>query len=258
MKRRRTKEEFIERAKKVHGEKYDYTKVEYVLAKEKVCITCPIHGDFWQVPACHLQGNGCPECGKIKNHNALRKTTEQFISESVKKWGGKYDYTKAKYKSAHEKVCIICPKHGEFWQEPDNHLRWGCKRCRESTLEEKIRGFLKEKNIIYEEQKTFPWLKHKGFLKLDFFLPSYNIAIECQGEQHFERYRFEKDDERLKRRATRDALKKKQCEEHNIKLLYYGDLRKYDTFLDEPINKTVEEVYKKIIEYGNKNTRRSE
>lgn len=58
-----TTEEFIKRARAIHGDKYDYSKVEYINIKTKVCIICPEHGEFWQVPAEHLRGRGCKDCG---------------------------------------------------------------------------------------------------------------------------------------------------------------------------------------------------
>ena len=58
-----TTEKFIEKARAVHGDTYDYSKTQYVRSMEKVCITCPEHGDFWQVPTSHLRGVGCPKCG---------------------------------------------------------------------------------------------------------------------------------------------------------------------------------------------------
>ena len=61
--RRLTKEEFIEKARQVHGDKYDYSKVEYKNNKTKICIVCPIHGEFWQRPNDHLNGRGCDKCG---------------------------------------------------------------------------------------------------------------------------------------------------------------------------------------------------
>lgn len=249
--KRETKETFIEKAIKTHGNKYDYSKVAYEIGKKKVCIICPEHGEFWQAPIMHVHGNGCPECGKIKYSNERRKTTEQFISEAKEKWGEKYDYSKVVYFHAHKKICIICPKHGEFWQEPDNHLRWGCKHCRESSLEKDIENFLKENNIEFEKQKSFSWLKDKRYLKLDFFLPLCNVAIECQGDQHFERFRFENDNEGLNRRIRRDNIKKEKCAKHGIKILYYGVSKKYNECLQEEIIKTTKELLKKIKEYGN-------
>ena len=103
-------EEFIKKAKEVHGDKYDYSKVEYKKAIEKICIICPEHGEFWQIPTNHLKGCGCPSCGGNKKY-----TLEIFIKKAREVHGDKYDYSKVDYKKASEKVCIICPKHGEFW-----------------------------------------------------------------------------------------------------------------------------------------------
>ena len=131
-------QEFIEKAKKIHGDKYDYSKVEYVHSHTKVCIICPKHGEFWQAPRHHLNGNGCPYCaGKI------RLTTEEFIRRAKEVHGDKYDYSKVEYVHSHTKVCIICPKHGEFWQMPLHHLKGGgCPNCvgnKRLTTEEFIR-----------------------------------------------------------------------------------------------------------------------
>ena len=101
--------------------------------------------------------------------------------------GDKYDYSKVKYITANDKVCIICPEHGIFWQSPAVHIngKHGCPKCNSSKLENSVRNFLIENNFNFEEQKTFEWLKYKGNQYLDFYLPDYNIAIECQGIQHF-------------------------------------------------------------------------
>ena len=81
---------------------------------------------------------------------------------------------------------FICPKHGEFWQTPYKHLKGqGCPKCKQSKLERQISTLLTENNIPFEQQKTFDWLKYKNNLFLDFYLPEHNIAIECQGGQHF-------------------------------------------------------------------------
>lgn len=124
MARKVTTEEFISRARLVHGDKYDYSKTIYKNATEKVIITCPIHGDFLQYPYSHLQGNGCKKCAHIKH------TTESFIEEARKIHGDKYDYSKSKYIDMRTKLCIICPIHGEFWQIPHSHLNGcGCEKC---------------------------------------------------------------------------------------------------------------------------------
>lgn len=66
MSRRITTEEFIDKARRVHGDKYGYDKVEYVRNSDKVKMVCAKHGDFEQIPNHHLQGRGCPECGLVR------------------------------------------------------------------------------------------------------------------------------------------------------------------------------------------------
>lgn len=215
-----TTEEFIKRAKKVHGDKYDYSKVEYKgNNKSKVCIICPVHGEFWQRPNDHLSGYGCLYCG-----NNIIKTTERFIEESKKVHGNKYDYSKVEYNGARKKVCIICPEHGEFWQEPINHLHGAsCPYCncgKKSKMETNIKNELEKNNINFEQQKTFDWLKYKKKLYLDFYLLEYNIAIEVQGDQHFVPVKHFGGNEDFKLRKERDKVKKMLCEQHNIKLFY--------------------------------------
>lgn len=210
-----TTEEFIKRAKKIHNNKYDYSKVEYKNRKTKVCIICPQHGEFWQTPDNHLEGKGCKYC----SHQSFKHTKETFIEKARQIHGDKYDYSKVEYKNIRTKVCIICSKHGEFWQKPDGHLRGiGCTFCKESKLEIKMEKELIKNNIDFERQKKFDWL---GLQSLDFYIPSKNIAIECQGKQHFGEGGWCESFEILK---ERDERKYKLCNEHGIKILYYSNL----------------------------------
>ena len=122
--------DFIIEAKKIHGNKYDYSKVECINAMTKVCIICPKHGEFWQCPKDHLRGQGCPKCGRENVSLKLRKNVINFINESNKIHNNKYDYSKVEYVNTNSKVCIICPEHGEFWQLPSHHLSGhGCPKC---------------------------------------------------------------------------------------------------------------------------------
>ena len=122
---------FIEKAKEIHGDKYDYSKVEYKNAKTKVCIICPEHGEFWQTPNNHLHGCGCPKCKSKKIGLLKKKNIENFINESYLLHNNKYDYSKVEYINNSTKVCIICPEHGEFWQSPNHHLQGhGCPYCK--------------------------------------------------------------------------------------------------------------------------------
>ena len=135
-----TTEEFVRRAKIMHGEKYDYTKAIYVDCLTKVCIICPIHGEFWQPPVDHLQGAGCKHCACVNNGQKTVLTTEDFIRKARLVHGDKYDYSKTRYVNAHTKVCIICPIHGEFWQEAHSHLKGhGCKLCSDPNAGDRTR-----------------------------------------------------------------------------------------------------------------------
>lgn len=131
-----TKDEFISKAKEIHGDKYDYSKVDYVNSKTKVCIICPLHGEFWQIPANHLLGKNCPECGNInrKVNNIL--SNEEFVKKAKEVHDDKYDYAKVKYVNSHTKVLIKCNKCGtEFLQTPNKHLNGcGCSSCNGGVL----------------------------------------------------------------------------------------------------------------------------
>jgi very-short-patch-repair endonuclease len=150
-------EEFINRAKKVHGNKYDYSKIEYFNHRTQVIIICPIHGEFKQLYYVHLRGCGCPKCAGFEK----RKTMESFLTEAKKKHGDKYDYTKSVYINQRTKMIIICPKHGEFKQTPDSHLNQnaGCKRCGsiKSNFSKKktINQFIKEAKIVHGDKYTY-------------------------------------------------------------------------------------------------------
>ena len=220
---------FINKANIVHKNKYDYSKSNYVNHETKICIICPEHGEFWQTPHAHLSGQDCPKCAKGGRNYSY--TTDEFILKANIIHDNKYDYSKVVYTNCNDKICIICPKHGEFWQKHSSHLfGTGCPLFKESIMERECSKFLKEHNIKYEQQQTFDWLKHKNRLYLDFYLPDYNMAIECQGEQHFKPVGFGKKnkkeiEEKFQTIQLRDKIKQKLCEEHNIKMLYinYND-----------------------------------
>ena len=228
------KEQFIEKARMVHGNKYDYSKVVYENNKKEVCIICPEHGEFWQKPNTHLNGEGCYKC-KYKIYD-----TESFIKEAKMVHGDKYDYSKVVYERGDENVCIICPKHGEFWQTPKNHVHnaAGCPICLESKLERRVRKHLKDRGIKFIGQKRFNWL---GYQSLDFYLPDYNIGIECQGIQHFEPVDFsgkgnaEKCFEEVKRL---DKRKRELCEEKKVILKYIN----YDENVEEKLDSILKET----------------
>lgn len=214
-----TQESFIERSASLHSNKYDYSKTKYISRKEKVCIICPTHGEFWQNPHFHLQGGNCPKCV-----GGVRLTTKEFIEKAREVHKEKYDYSKTEYKNTATKVCIICPEHGEFWQTPNNHLFGaGCPTCPQSNLEGEIRQFLIKNNIEFEQEKGFPWLVYNRKMFLDFFLPEYGVAIECQGGQHFFPSKLFGGKAEYELVVLRDKEKKRLCNEYGINVLYFSN-----------------------------------
>ena len=161
-------------------------------------------------------------------------TTLDFIEKAKKVHGDKYDYSKVEYVNSHSKVCIICPKHGEFWQTPNDHLNGkGCPFCNESHLEKELKKQFEENDIKFEEHKHFEWL---GKQEIDFYLSDYNIGVECQGKQHFgfggwsDKFNFEK-------QFKLDENKYNLCNLNKINLIYYASTKYY--------NNINEKIYKK-------------
>ena len=129
MPRKASINEFIAKARNVHGDKYDYSKVNYINAITKVCIICPKHGEFYQTPSQHLS-RGCKKCGVDTRAKKRTMSRDDFIKEANIKHNYKYDYSKVEYINSKTKICIICPIHGEFWQTPNSHLAGnGCIIC---------------------------------------------------------------------------------------------------------------------------------
>ena len=205
-----SKEEFIERAKKIHNNKYDYSKVEYVNCDTPVNIICPNHGEFKATPYNHLRGQRCPVCTNEDKSVRMADTKEEFIEKAKKIHGDKYDYSNVEYKNNRTKVKIICPKHGEFMQKPTDHLRGhGCPTCGCNIS--------KVENEIYEMVKSYcPDAVHNDKtviepLELDIYVPSLRIGIEYNGLRwHSEE--FNKD-----RHYHVDKLEK--CNENGIRLI---------------------------------------
>lgn len=121
---------FIQDSKRIHGNRYFYDLVDYIGSTDKVIITCPIHGNFEQIPKGHLQGQGCKKCADQRSADLKRKTFEEFVRASTEIHDHRYSYHLVDYKRCHDKVVIVCAKHGEFKMTPKDHLRGhGCKAC---------------------------------------------------------------------------------------------------------------------------------
>lgn len=219
-------DQFIERARACHTIQYDYSKVAFTGAHSTVRIICPIHGEFKQVVNTHLRGADCPKCAYAQNALKRTKPLEKFVEDAKRVHGDKYDYSQTVYLGAKKKVAIRCKKHNMiFWQKPNAHLNGnGCPICAQSRLEADVLRMLKFQRIVFEVEKTFDWLVYKGNLFLDFFLPEYSVAIECQGEQHFHACDYYGGESAYRVTKQRDEQKRRLCEEHGIRVLYYSDL----------------------------------
>ena len=205
-----TLEEFIQKAIEVHGDKYRYSKVNYINSRSKIIIICPDHGEFEQTPVSHIRGQGCPKCKAEKLSNLKFSNTEEFIQKATEVHGNKYDYSKVIYTGCFTKVLIICKKHGEFQQVANYHLMGnGCPNCKSSKGELVIKAILDKYNITDKQEYRIPEVADE--LYYDFYLPEYRLLIEFHGKQHYEyipffhdgRYSFE--DQKVRDDVVRDA-----------------------------------------------------
>ena len=159
---RLTTEDFIAKSREVHGDRYDYSKVEYVNSKTKVCIICPIHGEFWQIPSSHLNGQGCRKCGFLNTAKKRKASTVRFIFKAKIKHGDRYDYSKVEYVNIDTKICIVCPEHGEFWQTPYNHLKGcQCPKCMGKTTTNTA-DFIKKALRLHRDRYDYSKVEYKN------------------------------------------------------------------------------------------------
>jgi len=173
---------FIENAKQIHGDRYDYSEVEYTNADKKVIILCKEHGRFTQIPDFHINRKcGCPKCS-----NNVKLDTFTFIEKSIKIHGDKYDYSRVEYLNNYTNVIINCKKHGDFFQKPDVHInqKCGCPSCINKT-EFKFYEKIKEIYPLIKRQFKVEWCKNKLYMPYDFVIEEYKIIIEIDGQQHF-------------------------------------------------------------------------
>lgn len=152
---RKTTEQFISEAKKIHGNKFDYTLTNYINNRTAIKIICPIHGLFEQMPNVHIKAkSGCPKCRYDYSSKSLRKTTKSFIEKAMK-IHPEYDYSQVEYITAKTKVKIICHKHGIFLMKP-NHLLGGqgCPKCGTERMANNQR--ISHEEFINQVKKIYP------------------------------------------------------------------------------------------------------
>lgn len=238
---KRTTEEFIADAIKIHGDKYDYSKVEYVNNTTPVCIICSIHGEFWQTPKNHLKGMGCRKCYNDSIRITRLKPFDVFVAESRMVHGDKFEYVEDTYKKDKIHTKIICPIHGPFWQTPNNHLHgYGCPSCNESHGEREIAKWLNNHNVGYNRQYNIipqQVLFGRNRFRVDFYLPTYNTIIEFNGSQHYERATNWHTEEQFADQQDRDRRLREHCKQHGITLIEipYTEFDNIDKILSKKI-----------------------
>lgn len=248
--KRDTLDKVIADVNRIHNGKYIIPRQEYKNNKTEIIVICPIHGEFKTTANNLKMGRGCPKCGKELTKKKLSMTTNDFKIKFLEKYGyEKYDlsFVDLEHKDDFGRVKFVCHKkdkydneHGEFWMTPNNVLRLhGCPRCKQSRLEHQMMKILIDNNIkfIHQCRKAyFPWLENQS---LDFYLPQYNIAIECQGGGHYLPIEQFNGKEGFLKRFELDKIKREKCINNGVNLIFYTNIKKYidniETFNKETI-----------------------
>lgn len=153
-------EYFISKAKRVHGDRYDYIKANYSGTKSKICIICPKHNEFLQNPTDHLSGNGCIKCSYDFKNKKKMLSNSIFIERSKAIHGDKYNYSLVDYKGSHKDVFIICRIHGLITQKPSVHLAGsGCNKCGNKKISDNGGWSLTSCRIAPTKSKIFESFK---------------------------------------------------------------------------------------------------
>ena len=238
--------EFIKKAKDIHGDKYDYSNVVYRNNRIKVLIKCNLHDfAFEQSPSNHLNGSMCPICANESRKRTKASDKETFIERAKLVHGNDYDYNDVVYVNAQTKVRIYCKKHKRyFYQEPFVHLKGcGCPYCKSSKGENKISDLLNKHGILYHQH--YKMLNDKPNILCnikrfyaDFFLPKYNLIFEYNGQQHYMPIKSWKGEDRLHAQEERDISFRLFCKRHNIRLveISYKDFDKIDDIIINELN----------------------
>lgn len=218
--------DIIKRFKNIHGDKYDYSKINYINANTKITI---INKDY-NTEHLILPYNYHVKCTK---HNAVNKT-DFLIKQFEKIHGNKYNYDFVEYKGDNIKVSIVCNKHGLFLQTPNNHLRRkGCPICKEPTGETQIKFMLLKFGICFKQQKRFIDCYDKYTLPFDFYLLDKKICIEFHGIQHYEPIEWFGGEKMFKSQQKRDKIKMEYCKNNKILLVVI----KYNENIEEMLLK---------------------
>lgn len=220
--------------------------INYKTKLDLTCLNCGYNWTSTTVGNLVTLHHGCHQCkgGVKKSMDDILKNINKKAKELDCTFIGFVDG----YENEYSLLKLKCNKCGYTWSTTcyNNFMNnESCPNCNLSFLEREISAFLKDKNIIYEIQKRTHWL---GKQSLDFYLPQYNIAIECQGIQHFKKIKYFGGEYKYNKTIERDKRKKQLCEENGVKLLYYSNLH-----IDYPyqVYEDKDELLQKILEESN-------
>ena len=187
MSKTKTIKQFIAEARKVHGDKYDYSNAVYINNSTPLRIICPIHGEFTQRPVDHIhQSSGCNKCALISTANTNRITIDTFIERSIEHHGNKYDYSKVTYAQLKDKVTIICPEHGEFEQSASLHSTGhGCSKCANRGFDKFKPGILYYVSLDVEGKRYYKVGITNRTVK-ERFKPETSVKVTVLFEKHYD------------------------------------------------------------------------
>jgi ribosomal protein L33 len=243
-------DDFIERAREVHGDAYDYSQVKYKNSDDNITIICPKHGPFVQNVRVHLAGHGCWKCYGERSGEMRRMSQEEFLRRAQEMHGDKYDYSEAVCKGGNEKVKIKCNTCGRyFYQLAGNHVEGqGCPYCIMSKHEKRVKAYLEKHGInyephYYEYDEDIP-LKYNRF-NVDFYIEIESdngespkrYIIECNGAQHYRAIGFFGGQKQFEWQQMRDNALREHCKKKGIKYieLPYTEYDRTEEILDKEI-----------------------
>lgn len=230
-----TTEEFISKAKKVHSNTYDYSNSIYIKSKEKIIITCPIHGNFRQKPNSHLQGQGCPKCNKPE-----KLDTTKFIEKANIVHNNYYSYEKANYTIGKDKITITCPKHGDFIQTAEVHLQGsGCMLCRNEAISKRCRkdinDFIKEATSVHNNKYDYSLVEYTTTeTKVTIICPKHGKFLQTPHD-HLSGHGC---------RSCGNESKNSGFDGNKQAILYYLYLPEYNLYKIGITNRTIKDRYK--------------
>jgi very-short-patch-repair endonuclease len=198
--KKKTTEEFVNEARTIHGNKYDYSKTVYVNQLTEVCIICPIHGEFWQKPKNHLKGNGCQKCKIDKSHRKREhyilkfagrrkiKDTKDFGEYYNKLYNRNYDFSNGIYVNKDSILNIICPLHGDFRMKA-SYLLYDGRYCPKCSMEHKKECFSSTQKEFIDKAKNIHGNERYDYSLTEYINNKTKVKIICHekdinGEEH--------------------------------------------------------------------------